>query len=118
MAAEPESRRSALHGPRRNLEVHGPDAGRQGAHLYVPDGGEVGDYVSIGQAGAARAGPVRVDRPRVVGAREDRAGRDYDRWRGELGGSDPPGASSSPRGYPVPDALALRGPRRGDRLPP
>ena len=53
VAAAAESYRSALHGPGRNVEVHRPDAGRQSAHLYVPDGSEVGDHVSLGRSGWA-----------------------------------------------------------------
>ncbi len=53
MAAQSEAHRSGLHGPGRNREVHGSDAGRHGADLYVSNGSEIGDHVSIGRAGVA-----------------------------------------------------------------
>ena len=53
MASQSEAHRSGLHGAGRNLEVHGPDAGRQGADLHVSNGGQIGHHFSIGRADVA-----------------------------------------------------------------
>ena len=85
MAAPAQAGRRARHDQGRDLEIHDPAQGREGLAVHVSDGGEVGDHASGAGAHAEGAGLLRDFRARVVGQRQDPAGRRVGRWRQELG---------------------------------
>ena len=58
-------------GPRRDLEVHGPPAGRQGAPVHAGHGREVRHHPALGRAEAGPARLLRDPRPGLVRPRHD-----------------------------------------------
>ena len=73
----------------------------------------------VRRAGAAGDRSLRVDRPRVVRKRKDRARRSHNRWRTELDGRAAAGTAVADRVDAFPDAVAFRRPRsrRSPRAP-
>ena len=85
MAAPARGQRQAVLHPRRNLEIHRSDhQDRQGAHLHVHDGREIGHHFPVRRDEAARSRFLRDHGAGLVWARENCARGNLDGWRADL----------------------------------
>src|SRR4029077_4710842 len=84
VAAPAEGNDRARQRPRRDLALHGIDAQRESAPVYVSARREVGDHQAVGWNKYERTGLLRNLRAGVVGVGTSFQSRSLDRWREKL----------------------------------
>ena len=102
--------------PRRNIEIHRPDAGRQGAPVHVRHGSEVRHHVSVRRTDFAGSGSDELTGLAWSGRRQSRARRRDGRWGTHVAGSPVAGTAAPARFRPVSSAVAMGRPGNHHRL--
>ncbi len=97
----------ATHVKWLDVQVHRPDARRQGTAVHVPHGGQIRHHISVGRTDLAGPRPLRVDGARVVGSGKSRARGGDHRRRTELAGRAIAGAAHAVGVRSLPAAMAM-----------